>query len=182
MKHFETVEDFVARSKTATTLEELADSFRQAIHIFGFEAFVLSSYNEFEGTSEDIVGEGDFPRMWHDYFVKENSSDNLGGEGLEGCQQLPLTWGPIMRRDGAPRSKRHLFRDASDAGLGHGVSVPVHVWGRPSVVASVSGSSTEIDPSVVSAVHLVVMYMYHAVFELGGMGASEAQAARQSVP
>ena len=168
MNHFQTVEEFVAQSKSAATIDELADYFQQAISQFGFEFFALSPCSGFDNISENAFVVDRFPKAWTSRYMDQRYYEYDPTFDVASREQLPFTWHSCADREGLTRMQRQIFVEASEAGLRCGLSVPIHVWDRPSAVVSVAGRNLKIDTATRSAVHLMAMYLYQAVARILG--------------
>lgn len=175
MTHFDTVEEFVARSKSATTVGELADCFQLAIEQFGFDYFALVPCSGFDSINDNTAIIDRFPRPWSERYIRERYFDFDPVFSVARKELLPFSWDSPRMVEGLSRQQRNLFAEASETGLRHGLSIPIHVWEQQTALISVAGLNKDLDPSAVSGVHLMAMYFYNAAVSLFGQRRLELQ-------
>lgn len=168
MTHFETVEEFVVRSKSAATVDELADCFQLAIERFGFDYFALVPCSGFDSINDNTAIIDRFPRSWSEQYIRERYFEFDPVFGVARKELLPFGWDSPSMVEGLSRRQRNLFAEASETGLRYGLSIPIHVWEQQTALISVAGVNKDLDPSAVSAVHLMAMYFYNAAMSLFG--------------
>lgn len=138
--------DFIERACQAPTPEALTAEFKRALSGLGYDYCACAAPNNHELYHTDLPPPAvlvDYPQAWQDRYAEQGylSIDPVVSRGP--LARVPFIWDdlPDLRR-----AQRRMFAEASDAGLRHGVVVPVHGPSGEVFIASIVSGMPDVDP------------------------------------
>lgn len=115
--------DFLDHSTQAATTSELSQQFRDVMMKLGFPHVVCGVFNHPEryGSSSPLLITG-FPVHWLEHYYQSGYDRIDPIIRFAGCNSMPFRWNDFA----VPKVEQKVLNDAADAGLHHGVVVPIH--------------------------------------------------------
>ncbi len=159
---------FVDAVEQLSTLDDVANSFEQALARYGVESFIATGLPTKGQSFEELVIASRWPPEFFMLYVENDYArhDPLIRNSIQ--SYMPFEWhADSFRSDGNPRAAEIMSR-AAEFGLKHGYLVPIH--GPKSYEGCVSMAAVKLDLSAraKSAVHLMALYAFDRMRRLRG--------------
>jgi len=159
---FDLVQEFIEASKSAADHASLESAFGSAISQFGFDGFGAWTLSDLETPPADAVWISRYAPEWCAYYVSETLFNVDPAIHLSATRNVPFLWSEVMRMNDLTDAQRGFMLEASDSGMGFGMTVPIHMHASAPGTVGVSGAREEIRPEVMHSVHLMSVYLYDA--------------------
>lgn len=167
--------DFIERTLQADTAPALMSELKSALVHWGFPHMACGAFGEPERPLDDTSVPAvvvDYPEEWQKYYFEKNYV-TIDPVITRACQAyVPYRWDQL--RDLTNPQKR-MFKEATEAGLRHGITVPVHGPNGSVFVASVASPHTDIDHlRSLSVANVLVTQVYSVLVGMRHPGAPSA--------
>lgn len=167
--------EFIERTAAVTDPLSLVDELKSALSGFGFQHIACGAigghalYRSAMPAPAVVV---DYPLDWQQHYFDKGYVDIDPVINRAAFTRIPYHWGQFVDLTAA---QRRLFNEAREAGLRHGISVPIHGPAGEVFIASVASPYPEAAPRMaVTAVNVLVNQFHSAWMSLVAPGAPEA--------
>lgn len=164
MTRVSTAEQFVDLSRAVTSLDRLSVLLEAVTHDLGFDHFALIDHKEPSRLQEDTtLWLGNYPAGWVEHGVKMGwySIDPVIAASRK--TSTGFHWSEINRFVTVTQQQIQLMKEAANAGLAGGFSVPIHRPGEPSSSCNFAlKDNREISHSVLMTAQLVGLFAHDA--------------------
>ena len=179
------IEEFIEQSNKATSVEELFEHYRRAMHELGFDQIIFSLMTDHKHI-ERPSGHGimlNYSESWMKYYQeKDYESFDPVRRHMYAAPTL-FVWDELLAQTVATRTQKLLMHEGHDAGLKDGIGIPLH--GPHGALAGVGAASSaggvELDDkNLLSRAHLLAQQFYAAYLhlEVGRLESVEPQLVR----
>ncbi|MDP6590038.1 MAG: LuxR family transcriptional regulator [Alphaproteobacteria bacterium] len=160
------ISDFIERTSNATSPNKITDLFKRAISSRGYERFaygMLTNYGRYkfrDGITPPALAV-DYPDAWVKHYFEQDylSIDPIISRSP--VMRQPYLWDELSELSPA---QNMFMSEANEAGLGHGICVPIHGPFGESFAISMTSDNKDADPSRVSGELHVLATQYHSAF------------------
>lgn len=165
------IEEFIEQSNKATSVEELFEHYRRAMHELGFDQIIFSLMTDHKHI-ERPSGHGimlNYSESWMKYYQeKDYESFDPVRRHMYAAPTL-FVWDELLAQTVATRTQKLLMHEGHDAGLKDGIGIPLH--GPHGALAGVGAASSaggvELDDkNLLSRAHLLAQQFYAAYLHL----------------
>lgn len=163
---FDLIQEFAEKATAADTVERLAEDFIVAIRPLGFESFALGAAVNFDWSLESELVVNRFPGAWNDRYSQERYIEEDRILEVVLGRQIPFTWDSCAVQDGIKKRQNLIFKEAEEAGMCFGLTVPIHSTSHPPAAVSIAGPSADIGAGQIHAAHLMAIYLHSAMVRL----------------
>jgi DNA-binding CsgD family transcriptional regulator len=159
--------DFIERSTAAADVGELVREFKSALSASGYDYVACGAIG-----GHDIYQSGlpapavvvDYPGFWQQHYFDENFIEIDPIVSRAAVTRLPYCWEQLRDLSSA---QQRFFDESREAGLLHGVSVPLHGPAGEVFITSVSSAHAEVQPlRDVHTINLLVTQFHTAYLGL----------------
>jgi DNA-binding CsgD family transcriptional regulator len=169
MEPLDLMQSFVERCERSAPESELARAFEDSLAQMGFRYFVCCSHVNPGNPPSRAVVLHNYPAPWMRSYSDRNLHDRdpvlLHAERTI----LPFFWDTPDFRESLTRPQKQIMREAADAGIDHGYTVPIHTPCAPDshrASCSVVPDAATISKRAYSAVQVMSVYLYASVHRL----------------
>lgn len=166
MPAFQAAQEFISEAEEATAIAELRDRFTAFIQKLGFDYVACISLPGLHGSLAGRVHLVTYPEAWAAHYLAEDFQKYDRIFEVTKTEILPFDWTDPRLRTGLTPIQRRMFDEAKEAGLRHGISVPIHHPTGPPGSVSVAGANSDVDPAALHSVHLAAIYLFDALQRL----------------
>lgn len=164
--YYQMVAAFIDAQSSVNDLDTLSALFITAIKKLGFTHYTCMSFCNLDAPPPDAVLMLHYPTDWADYYREQRYErfDRIIDLSLRTL--TPFSWDQPFVTNGATKQQMDIFHEASQIGLSHGISIPIHAGdGLPATVTMV-GPNSDIDPDAWTALHMMSLYLHEAAQRL----------------
>lgn len=164
--YYQMVATFIEAQAKVDDLDALSLLFTSAIKKLGFTHYTCMSFCNLDDPPPDAVLMLHYPQDWANYYREQRYErfDRIIDLSLRTL--TPFSWDQPLVTNGATKQQLDIFQEASQIGLAHGVSIPIHTAdGLPATVTLV-GPNRDIDPDAWTALHMMSLYLHEAAQRL----------------
>jgi LuxR family quorum-sensing system transcriptional regulator CciR len=159
MAQFRDVQEFVRLSKSARDLDELRSLVDDITKEFGFSFFLLSHHVNV--VRANIVQFSNYPEDWSNAMRRKShfATDPV----VRACQKTaaPFLWSELDRLITLSTAQREILAGAARAGMGPGLSVPLHVPGECTGSGSFAvASGRMLDERTIPSIQYVACFAF----------------------
>ncbi|MFN3233080.1 MAG: LuxR family transcriptional regulator [Alphaproteobacteria bacterium] len=158
----EIVQEFIDESRQAPDQANLEVLFESAVGQLGFDGFAAWTISDPNSPPADAVWVSRYPREWADYYIDQTLFNVDPTVHMATVSNVPFRWSDLVKSNGLSRAQRDFLLEAADAGMGIGVSVPIHMHAAAPGTVGVSGPLDDMRPEAMHSVHLMSVYLYEA--------------------
>lgn len=162
-----TLEEFVHASLKATTVEDLFALYQRAMAELGLDRLIFSLMTDHASIGRK-AGHGiisNYPDEWMKYYLERNFAPLDPVRAGMFSTVGPFLWGEMETTQPLTRAQMLFMNEGREAGLHHGVGVPLR--GINGAIAGIGAASTnaqiDLDPLTLSKVHLL-SHQFYACF------------------
>ncbi len=156
------VQEFVEASRQSESEDVLHARFGETISELGYDRFCAWSLVDPQVRPDGSVLLMNYPERWTSHYREREywRVDPTYRLGMQGT--VPFLWTDVVADKGLTAAERQFMREAGDAGLHYGLTVPVRGGQvRPGNV-TVYSEDREFDPRATHTLHLLSIYLYEA--------------------
>jgi len=163
------ISEFIERTNEASSPNKITQLFKRAISSRGYERFAygmltnFGRYNFREGITPPALVL-DYPDFWVKHYFEQDylSIDPIISRSP--VMRQPFLWDELSRL--SPQQKIFMS-EAGEAGLGHGICVPIHGPFGDSFAISMTSEHDDTDSSsILSELHVLATQYHSTFFEL----------------
>jgi len=162
------LDDFVNEVVNVKDLGILRDRFSKFVGDLGFSTFAYVGLHLPPHELPHPLVVSTYPDQWQTYYI-ETDLDKIDPV-LTQCMRsmTPFTWDGLLDQQQISKRQRAIFFDASDIGLLHGLTVPIHGYGAEFGLLSVTSDATQKEFAQVTRrflheLHIAALYYHTAV-------------------
>jgi LuxR family transcriptional regulator, quorum-sensing system regulator BjaR1 len=170
------LQDSIGRLNGAASLEDLGQAFQQAISHFGFGYYTCWTHRPQPTVADGYIGLTNYPALWRDRYLSENYLFDDVFVKKAVTSLLPFDWHDDSLQNKIKPRQKMVLTECHDAGLVHGLTIPIHLSGALPASCSLSSGKNKYDPQAEHAVSILAMYFFHA-----GLKLLEVQAPTENV-
>lgn len=165
------VSDFIDLCHEQSTPEHVFQTFRKVAEGVGFRTLALlpvtpAARNAFGLSELDLVLSAEVPEAWKQHYVAENYVECDPVLLRTPLNDGPLVWKSLVGDPKLTAKQRRVLREGEEAGLTHGVSVPVHGARGETYMVTLAGRDQEIDNARdLRRLHMLTMHFVLAYRE-----------------
>ncbi len=160
LEAFEVAVDFTDKAKHALSSDQLGNDFLHAIQGMGFDYYSCVSCVDFDSMPDDALFMAVYPKGWRDHYLQSQYHTIDRVLQVSKSKNLPFEWTDDSVISGLSKEQKRFVGEAEDAGLGYGITIPIHVIGSYPAAVNVVGADIIADPAVHKAVHLMSIYLH----------------------
>lgn len=163
MNYFDLIQEFIEHSERAASATELALDFERAIGALGFRYFACCSHVDPLRPPRRAVVIQTYPAEWVHLYSEHKWFQIDPVFRRADATMLPFFWDSISFREGLTREEREILAQASEFGIAHGFTIPIHQPCAQVAYAascSVVPDSRSLERPSYQAVQLMSYYMY----------------------
>lgn len=172
MDHFNLAQSFIEQCERAANTKDLSVAFQRAMEILGFRYFACCSHVDPLNPPRGAVVLHTYPAEWARHF-SERQLFYIDPVLLHAERTLsPFFWDASKFRSGVTSQQGKILAQASQFGITHGFTVPIHSpcsLGVFRASCSVVPDSERIAPESYCAVHLMACYLYESASRHAGV-------------
>lgn len=163
MNYFDLVQEFIDHSERATSADELALDFQRAIGALGFRYFACCSHVDPLRPPRRAVVIHTYPAAWIHLYSEHKWFQIDPILRRADATLLPFFWDSNSFRTGLTPEGREILSQASEFGIAHGFTIPIH---QPCAQVAYAASCSVVPDSLplarphYQAVQLMSYYMY----------------------
>lgn len=138
MTVFDDVQKFVREANRVTEFDELSRLLNGTIKEFGFDYFALVHHTSIFKSREALLSLHDFPESWSGIFRERGYF--FDDPVLVACERFvtPFVWSDVPQLIALTPKQREVLDAATEAGLGGGYTIPIHIPGEGTAVCTFS--------------------------------------------
>lgn len=163
---FDLIQEFAEKATAAETVDSVAEDFITAIRPLGFETFALGTAVNFSWSPETAIAVDRFPGAWSEHYTRERYLEEDRIFEVVLGRQVPFTWDSEAVQTGLKKRQNMIFKEAEEAGMLFGLTVPIHSRSHPPAAISIAGQNADVGAGQVHAAHLMAVYLHCAVLRL----------------
>lgn len=163
------ISEFVESTNSATSPGEITELFKRAISSRGYERFaygMLTNYGRYtfrDGISPPALVL-DYPDAWVAHYFDRDYLSIDPIISRTPVMRQPFLWDELAELNPA---QNIFMSEANEAGLGHGICVPIHGPFGDSFAISMTSEHSDADPSnALGELHVLATQYHSAFFEL----------------
>jgi|JI10StandDraft_1071094.scaffolds.fasta_scaffold111604_4 DNA-binding CsgD family transcriptional regulator len=135
---YETLETIVQQS----TADNIMVAVNKIVQAVGFDVFSYYTLR-YPQTQPPLRNNYTYPESWIDRYYNENHNIHDVTILRAGSTTLPFTWQVVRDDTATSLRQRKIFNEASEFGLTHGVSIPIHGPDNELSLLSVAGRMSQ---------------------------------------
>ncbi|MGF7148940.1 LuxR family quorum-sensing system transcriptional regulator CciR [Sphingomonas zeicaulis] len=164
------VSEFVERSALVREPGSLEQLLASTVRSLGFEFFALTHHGDLVRKPNGFVSLQNYPREWGKRFRADGLHRWDPIQQLASQTSSAFLWSDVMRRLRPSDRQLTLLAEAQSAGLGAGLTVPLHAPGEPAASLSlvVSSPDTGISRQCLIAAQCLAVAAYSTALRLRG--------------
>ena len=164
------VDAFTDAARNCRTREQLALLIEQMRNDMGFDHHALISHVDHRDSGAQGVRIENYPTAWVDVFLQRELYRWDPIHVASRTTSLAFDWSEVPRMIRFSGRHAEVLESARREGLGHGLTVPIHIPGSPSGSCSFAMRNGRVLPSNrLGMAHLVGTFAYEAARKLGGL-------------
>ena len=138
MSLFDDVQQFVREANRVTEFDELSRLLDGTIREFGFDYFALVHHSSVFKKRQALLSLHDFPDSWENIF--RDRGYFFDDPVLVACEKYatPFVWTDVPQLVSLTPRQREVLDAATEAGLGGGYTIPIHIPGEGTAVCTFS--------------------------------------------
>jgi len=149
---------------------ELFCCFEGAMNSLGFDRILLALMNDHPRLNQKAQHGilRNYPDEWLQHYFA-NNYDRIDPVRKQATQQMaPFTWQSLMQAPSLTITQKTMFNQAHEAGLYHGLGVPLYGPGGTNAGIGLASSrtDTEISPEITHRIHTLSMQFYACFWQL----------------
>lgn len=164
------LQDLLDSLLDARSLDELGTAFETAAGRFGYDRYLFALLNDHPELDRQAVHGlmRSYPEAWMRHYFKQGYEhiDPVRFHAIH--QSVPFDWQSLREAPQATAAQRRMFDEAEEAGLNHGIAIPLHgprgasaAFGLASSTRGVALSAREI-----TQLHMLALQFYACFWRL----------------
>lgn len=173
MNCLEIGQSFVEQCEGISRLDELKAAFQKAIEAIGFRRFACVSHVDPLNPPESAIIIHNYPHRWMKHFSQCRLDRVDPVFQYAGHTLQPFFWSDDEFVAALSKRQREIMKQAKEAGLSGGYTVPIHSLGVLPASCSVIPDGTgaaESDPLSYLAVYLMAVYLHETASKIVNRG------------
>jgi DNA-binding CsgD family transcriptional regulator len=156
------LQDHISRLNGARSLDDLEQTFVQAISHYGFGYYTCWTHRPQPCAADGYTGLTNYPAQWRDRYLAETYMFDDPFVKKASSSILPFDWADESKQTKLTARQKTVLTECHEAGLVHGLTIPIHLSGALPASCSMSSGKNRYDPQSEHAVAILAMYFFHA--------------------